>query len=1412
MAFITTAEKKLSLGGKKKKKPDNLDFFDFDAIRLSMASPEQIMSWSYGEVKKPETINYRTLKPERDGLFCERIFGPAHDYECACGKYRWVKFKGIVCDRCGVEVTEAKVRRERMGHIELAVPVAHVWFLKKTPSRIGIVLNMRTSDLERVVYYAMYIVLEDLIDTNGRTVYKATDLISEEEVRKAKQEYRSKLKVGIGAGAIHTLLSKVKPKEEAAKILEEIQGVTSEAERSRLIRRLRILQGFAESGNQPEWMITTVLPVIPPELRPLVPLEGGRFATSDLNDLYRRIINRNNRLKHIEALRAPEVMVFNEKRLLQEAVDALFENGARGRVVVGAGNRPLKSLSDILKGKQGRFRQNLLGKRVDYSGRSVIVVGPNLKLNQCGLPKEMALELFRPFIIRELMKTESLTLKAAKRMFEKVRPEIWDILEYVTKNHPVMLNRAPTLHRLGIQAFEPVLIEGKSIQLHPLTCAAFNADFDGDQMAVHVPLSQEAQLEARVLMMASNNILSPASGRPIATPSHDMVLGIHYLTKYKAGEMGEGMVFADKQEVITAWQNRKIDLHAKIKVRGVNASMVETDGEGKKAEGLPPAQWKDWTTAGRVLFNEIIPAELGFINAQQGKKELSQLVERCYKELGHFKTVILLDALKSLGYRHATLAGLSISISDMHIPSLKKEVVGEARKKVKAIEAQAKAGVITESERYNKIIDIWTHVTDKISDVMFDDMKKEEFEKYAVGKPRFNSVFLMADSGARGSRQQVRQLAGMRGLMAKPQKKLTGGVGEIIEQPIISNFREGLTVLEYFISTHGGRKGLADTALKTADAGYLTRRLVDVAHDLVITETDCGTINGVRLGALATGDEVIESLDERLLGRVVLEDIIVPVADAKGKTTDTTVLEAGEYVSSEIALQIKAAGLEMVRARSVLTCEARQGVCAKCYGMNNATLRMVEIGEAVGIIAAQSIGEPGTQLTLRTFHIGGTATRSVKRSQVITVRGGSVEFKNIRTVKNRDGQIVVVSRTGMMTVTPKEGLVEEYKITYGARLKVTDGAKAESGQLLAEWDPYTMPIVAEHEGEIRLVDVREGVTLHEERNKITGIIERRIIEQETRRMGGEKTEAGKRLNPRVMIDKEAKEVANYPLPTDTILMVESGQAVHPGDILAKIPQEVTKSKDITGGLPRVSELFEARKPKNPAVISEIEGIVSLGVGPKNMVQVSVRNEETDLVREYLIAQGKHLVVYEGDRVGVGEAITDGAINPHDVLRVKGIKEVQEFLVNAIQEVYRLQGVGISDRHIECIVRQMLENVKIANSGDTAYLKGEIVNRFVFADANREIKEKGGKEAQAEPVLLGITKASLASNSFVSAASFQETTRVLTEAATTSKIDYLKGLKENVIIGHMIPAGTGLQAREKLMELGAFNVPQVQEKE
>ncbi len=1378
---IALAERKLS-GGGKKRKDAGLDFLNFDAIRLSLASPEMIQAWSYGEVKKPETINYRTLKPERDGLFCERIFGPARDFECACGKYRWVKFKGIVCDRCGVEVTEAKVRRERMGHIELAVPVAHIWFLKKTPSRIGIVLNMRTSDLERIVYYALYVVLEDL-EVAGSRVFSRGDLLSEEEMQKARAEYPTKLKMGIGAGAVRDLLAQVDPKKECEEMHKEIAKVQSETERTRLVRRLRVLENFLQSGSRPEWMVMTHLPVIPPELRPLVPLEGGRFATSDLNDLYRRVINRNNRLKHIEALRAPEVMVYNEKRLLQEACDALIENGARGKVVIGAGNRPLKSLSDILKGKQGRFRQNLLGKRVDYSGRSVIIVGPNLKLSQCGLPKEMALELFKPFIIRELMKRDSLTLKAAKRMFERVRPEIWDILEEVTRKHPVMLNRAPTLHRLGIQAFEPVLIEGKSIQLHPLTCAAFNADFDGDQMAVHVPLSQEAQLEAKTMMMATNNIMSPASGRPIATPSHDMVLGIYYLTSVKKGEPGEGRVFADEDEVITAYQCGKADLHARIKVRGVN-DLAELHPE-KRGEKVPVDSWKDYTTVGRVIFMQAVPKALRDYKKPYDKKELAKLVERCYKTAGHYETVKLLDALKAIGFKFATVAGLSISISEMTIPKIKKELVQKARNQVREIEKQAKMGVITDVERYQKVIDIWTHVTDKISDVMFDEMKDVENASYKPGMPRFNAVYLMANSGARGSRQQVRQLAGIRGLMAKPQKKLTGGIGEVIENPIVSNFREGLTVLEYFISTHGGRKGLSDTALKTADAGYLTRRLVDVAHDVVITEEDCGTINGIRIGSLTSGEEEIEALHERLLGRVGLEDLVITKANEKGKPSEETIAEAGEMISAELAELTKKGGPEMSRVRSVLTCEADEGVCAKCYGMNNATGRMVEIGEAVGIIAAQSIGEPGTQLTLRTFHVGGTASRVIKSDQAVVKADGKLELRDVATLKNRDGETVVVSRNGFAYLhdAATKAVREEYRIPFGSRVKLKDGASVSAGDIIARWDPYAAPIITQQEGKVAFRDVKEGVTLHKERNKVTGVIESRVIEHRS-----------EKANPRLVVEKGGKEVASYPLPVDTILLVDDNQEVLPGDVLARIPQEGLQTKDITGGLPRVSELFEARKPRNTAVVSEIEGIVALGQTPKSTVKIVVTDEETGMSKEYDIPQGKHLVVYEGDRVGVGEPLTDGAINPHDVLRIKGVKEVQEYLLNAIQEVYRLQGVTISDRHIECIVRQMLQNVKINEPGDTGFLKGEVVNRFAFAIENKAVVGKGGKEAQAEPVLLGITKAALASSSFISAASFQETTRVLTDAATSSKIDTLKGLKENVIIGHMIPAGTGLFAR------------------
>ena len=1380
MSFQQLLERKSAAPGKEKKKADKeLNFADFDAIRVSLASPEQILSWSYGEVRKPETINYRTFKPERDGLFCERIFGPVRDWECNCGKYKWVKNKGVICDRCGVEVTESKVRRERMGHIELAVPIAHVWFLRKTPSRVATLLNMKVSDLERVVYYARYMVLEDFKDTDNKILFTATQLLTEEEYQKIRQEYGGKVRVGIGAAAVRDLLTKIDIPLEAADLHERVKKSTSDAERSRLVKRLRVVEAFQRSKVKPEWMILTVLPVLPPDLRPLVPLEGGRFATSDLNDLYRRIINRNNRLKHIESLRAPEVMVHNEKRLLQEAVDALLENGARGKVVVGAGNRPLKSLSDILKGKQGRFRQNLLGKRVDYSGRSVIVVGPKLKLHQCGLPKEMALELFKPFIIRELMKKENVMLKAAKRMLERVKPEIWDILDQVTKHHPVMLNRAPTLHRLGIQAFEPVLIEGKAIQLHPLTCAAFNADFDGDQMAVHIPLSLESQLEARLLMLSANNLLSPASGRPIAVPSQDMVLGNNYLTKIKVGDKGEGKCFPSRVEVEAAYQRDEVSLHAKIKVRGINR-MVEP--ELSSEDNKDPNKWKDWTTVGRVLFNSVIPPELGHVNSSMGKKELAELVDRCYRTLGHARTVQLLDDLKAIGFRYATRAGLSISIEDMLIPKAKDNLVKEAKAQVVEVERQAKLGLITESERYNKIIDLWTRVTDRISDLMFDEMKKQELASYKGTEAKFNSIYMMANSGARGSAAQIRQLAGMRGLMAKPQKKLTGGVGEIIESPVISNFREGLTVLEYFISTHGGRKGLADTALKTADAGYLTRRLVDVANDVVVVQEDCGTIMGVSIGTLSSGDEVIEAMEERIVGRVAVDTVTHPL-------TDEVIIKAGELITMDAAKKVKEAEIDRIRIRSVLTCESPWGICAKCYGLNLAIGRMVGSGEAVGIIAAQSIGEPGTQLTLRTFHIGGAASRVVKRSQIVANHDGIIRLLNVRLLKNKDNQHVVVSRNAEIFIREESGKERDhYRLPYGARVKVAEGKAVAKGTILAEWDPHAMPIIGEFEGTVKLEDVIEGITVHQEKNKVTGLTERVIIEHRA-----------ERLHPQVAIIKNGKRVAGYTLPVDTYLNVEDGSKVQEGDIIAKIPQEVTKTKDITGGLPRVVELFEARRPRMATIVSEIPGVVKLGTTPKGGQKVIVTDEETGTVREYLIPHGRHLVVYEGDRVAVGEALTDGSINPHDILKVKDSKAVQEHLVNEIQEVYRLQGVVINDKHIEIIVRQMLSNVRITKSGDTELLIGEIVSKGRFKRVNEQALADGGEPAEAQPVLLGITKASLSSESLISAASFQETTRVLTEASASGTMDYLRGLKENVIIGHLIPAGTGLKSHRHLVE-------------
>lgn len=1365
---------------KLKRVEPQLNFADFSSVQISIASPEQMRSWSYGEVKRTDTINYRTFRPERDGLFCERIFGPLRDWECNCGKYKYIKHKGIVCDRCGVEVTESKVRRERMGHVELAAPVAHVWFLRKTPSRIATLLGMKMSDVEKIIYYTRYIVLEDLKDNQGRILLAKKQILGEEEHRKNKQEYGQKLETDIGAGAIRQLLSELDLKKESEDLRRKVQNSQSDSERNRLLTHLRIVDGFIHSGCRPEWMILTVLPVIPPDLRPLVPLEGGRFATSDLNDLYRRIINRNNRLKHIMQLKAPEVMVHNEKRLLQEAVDVLFENGSRGKVVTGAGNRPLKSLSDVIKGKQGRFRQNLLGKRVDYSGRSVIVVGPNLKLHQCGLPKEIALELFKPFIIRELMQQHNVTLRTAKRMLERAKPEVWDILERVTKNHPVLLNRAPTLHRLSIQAFEPVLVEGKAIQLHPLTCAAFNADFDGDQMAVHLPLSLQAQLEARLLMFAPNNILSPASGRPTATPSQDMVLGCNYLTREKRGDLGEGKIFTSSRDVITACENREVGLHARIKVRGINKNLNESGN---------PQEWKDYTTVGRIVFNEIIPPELGYVNQNVDKKDLANLVERCYHQLGPHRTVVLLDNLKKLGYNQATSAGLTISVSQLHIPSVKGEIINRALAQVKEIEHQAKDGLITEAERYNRIIDIWTHVTERITEIMLKEMAKDDEQPVQVGGEKFNSLLLTVSSGARGSREQIRQLCGMRGLMARPQRKITGEVGEIIESPVISNFREGLTVLEYFISTHGGRKGLADTALKTADAGYLTRRLVDVAHDVVVTIEDCGTINGVRIGALRSGDEVIEPLEERIIGRIALDNVVGLIPNGKGDFHEEVLVNAGDMITAEQAKKIEQAGIERMRIRSVLTCEAPFGVCAKCYGLNLATGRLVDIGEAVGIIAAQSIGEPGTQLTLRTFHIGGTAARILKKSQVRASRGGIAKYHNIRAIKTKDKQLINVSRNAVVSIREvgERDIKEHYEIPYGAKLYIKDNQKVSVSELIAEWDLYVLPILSEVDGTTKLLDVIDGITMQEERNRVTNLAERKIIEHRV-----------DRLHPQVTIlDKNGEKKASYSLPVDAHLVVNNGDKVEIGTVLAKIPQEVSRSKDITGGLPRVAELFEARRPKNPAIISEIDGLAKIVPTSKGTPKVVVTNEETDFVREYAIPQGEHLVVYDGDRVGVGEPLTAGAINPHDILRVKGAKEVQEHLVNEIQQVYRLQGVSINDKHIEIIVRQMVSHVKITKRGDTKFLIGEVVKKNKFEEENQLIKKMGKQQAEAHPNLLGVTKASLSSESFISAASFQETTRILTEAAARGEVDKLRGLKENVIIGHLVPAGTGLKEYQKI---------------
>jgi len=1395
MEIMAEAQQFFNGGKTQKKKSKDLDYVNFDSIKIGIASPQRIRQWSYGEVKKPETINYRTLKPERDGLLCERIFGPTKDYECSCGKSRGIKYKGVVCI-CGVEVTESSVRRERMGHIELACPVAHIWFLRKTPSRIGIILDMRPTDLEKVVYYAAYVVLEDTKDpVTGRVEYKRGQVFNESELAEVKRKY-PRINVGIGASAIRQLLETIDVKAEMQKIEKDIPNIQNESDRAKAVKRMKMLEGFIASDNKPEWMILTVLPVLPPDLRPLVPLEGGRFATSDLNDLYRRIINRNNRLKHIEALRAPQVMIYNEKRLLQEAVDALIENGARGKVVLGAANRPLKSLSDTLKGKQGRFRQNLLGKRVDYSGRSVIVVGPHLKLNQCGLPKWMALELFKPFVMAELTDERNqwkLSSKLAKKKIENPDAEVYDVLEQVTKKHPVLLNRAPTLHRLGIQAFEPVLTEGLAIQLHPLTCAAFNADFDGDQMAVHVPISQEAQMEARMLMMATNNILSPASGKPMATPSKDMVLGINYITKMKNGEVGTGMFFGDVEEALSAYNFGKVALHAPIKVDGVNeiGAAKSVDFDKEKDCWKPSGEWKDFTSVGRLIFLGILPDGMSLeekkkYNRLIGKKDLAKLVDDCYKNpaIGHAATVKLLDRVMNMGFHYSTVSGLSISIADMLVPSNKQELIDKAKKKVSNINEQFEEGVITDNERYNNIIDIWTKVTDRVADGMEKAMKEQDMMPYESGKQRFNSVFMMADSGARGNRQQVRQLAGMRGLMAKPQKKLTGGQGEIIENPILSNFREGLSVLDYFISTHGGRKGLSDTALKTADAGYLTRRLVDVGHNVVITEDDCGTENFVEQTALISGDEIIETLSDRITGRVSAETV-------KDPSSDAVIVKSGDIVTPEAAAEIEKANIKSVKVRSVLTCESENGICAKCYGQNLATGYLVEPGEAVGIIAAQSIGEPGTQLTLRTFHIGGAASVEGGSKELLMPFDGKVKFDNLTCVKNRDGMSVSVGRGTKVTLIPSDPkqLPVTHDIVYGAKILICDESQTlKKGTAVAsDWNPKevsSVPFIAEHKGNVRWLDITEGKTLQRERDKVTGVVENKIIQQR-----------GVKRNPRITIETEDGHIEqSISLPVDTVILVDPGDAVEAGDIIASVSRDVNKTKDITGGLPRVAELFEVRKPKSVAVISKISGTVSLGTTPKGLVEVSVKNDETGQVESYAIPYGKHLTVYEGDRVEVGEALTDGSVDMHDLLEVKGVKDVQNYIVNAIQEVYRLQGVNINDKYIEIVVRQMLSNVRVVDPAGTTLLKGEIVHRNIFRRENEAAIKARKSPAKAEPVLLGITKAALASESFISAASFQETTRVLTDAATTGKVDYLKGLKENVIIGHLVPAGSGYATR------------------
>ncbi|MBD3671834.1 MAG: DNA-directed RNA polymerase subunit beta' [Gammaproteobacteria bacterium] len=1348
---------------------------DFDAIRIGLASPDKIRSWSFGEVKKPETINYRTFKPERDGLFCAKIFGPVKDYECLCGKYKRLKHRGVICEKCGVEVTQSKVRRERMGHIELASPVAHIWFLKSLPSRMGLLLDMTLRDIERVLYFEAFVVTDP-----GMTEMERGTLLSDEQYLDAIEEHGDEFSAKMGAEAIFDLLTAMDMNAEAVALREEIAATGSETKLKKLSKRLKLVEAFLDSGNKPEWMVMTVLPVLPPELRPLVPLEGGRFATSDLNDLYRRVINRNNRLKRLLDLNAPDIIVRNEKRMLQESVDALLDNGRRGRAITGSNRRPLKSLADMIKGKQGRFRQNLLGKRVDYSGRSVIVVGPTLKLHQCGLPKKMALELFKPFIFSKLERRGlATTIKAAKKMVERETPEVWDILEEVIREHPVMLNRAPTLHRLGIQAFEPVLVEGKAINLHPLVCAAFNADFDGDQMAVHVPLSLEAQLEARALMMASNNILSPANGEPIIVPSQDVVLGIYYMTRERVNAKGEGMMMTDIKEVHRAYESGQVDLHARIKVR-IREVIVDEHGEAHENTAV-----RD-TTVGRALLFDIVPDGLPFamVDQDMGKKQISALLNACYRRLGLKTTVIFADQLMYTGFAFSTRAGVSFGADDMVIPEQKSDILARAEEEVKEIEAQYVSGLVTNGERYNKVVDIWSHTNEQVSKAMMDNLGTEDVvdrEGKTVDQKSFNSIFMMADSGARGSAAQIRQLSGMRGLMAKPD-------GSIIETPITANFREGLNVLQYFISTHGARKGLADTALKTANSGYLTRRLVDVAQDLVVTERDCGTDKYITMTPLIEGGDVVEPLRERVLGRVVAEDVLRPGSD------DEIVVPNGTMLDEYLVDILEEAGIDQIKVRSAITCDTRYGVCAKCYGRDLGRGHLVNSGESIGVIAAQSIGEPGTQLTMRTFHIGGAASRAAAISNIQIKTNGTVRLHNIKLVQHAKGHQVAVSRSGEITVLDSAGRERErYKVPYGAAIDVHDGDAVEAGQILATWDPHTHPIVTEVAGRVKFVDFLDGVTMTKQTDEITGLSSIVIIDAKQR--GG----ATKDIRPMVkLVDEDGNDMniagtetpAHYHLLPGAIVGLEDGSEVGVGDVLARLPQESSKTRDITGGLPRVADLFEARKPKDSAILAEISGIVSFGKETKGKKRLVITPQEGDAF-EMLIPKYRHITAFEGEHVEKGEVIVDGPLEPHDILRLQGVEEMARFIVNEVQDVYRLQGVKINDKHIEVIIRQMLRKVEVDETGDTKFLKGEQVELARLLDANDDMKSLGKMPASFTPMLLGITKASLATESFISAASFQETTRVLTEAAVSGKMDDLRGLKENVIVGRLIPAGTGL---------------------